>query len=216
MDRLHAPIARTTELADIFRPRDSGGVLGGKGRLDIFNCFRRSDEISAAGGVFVVLEVPDEETGRLFKAKGIPVSGDGGHVLAYNPTHLLGVEAPLSVLLPHRLGLATGSLEVEPVCDVGMRATGDFKAGTVLTDDGYHHRIEGIEPLLLDYGPLGASSPLPFFLGMGMELARDVAAGEIITGDAVRRPGESTLWDLRAEQDRLFLDGQWRGARAEA
>jgi predicted homoserine dehydrogenase-like protein len=212
---LHAPVARPMELAEIFRPGDNGGVLGGTGRLDIFNCFRRSDEISAAGGVFVVLEVPDEETGRLFKAKGIPVSDDGGHVLAYNPTHLLGVEAPLSVLLPHRLGLATGSLVIEPVCDVGMRATQALKAGAVLTDGGYHHRIAGIEPLLLDCSPLGAASPLPFFLGMGLELARDVAQGEFITGDAVRRPEASTLWDLRAEQDRMLLDGHWGNLRTE-
>lgn len=203
---LHAPVARPVELADFFRPRESGGVLGGKGRLDIFNCFRRSDEISAAGGVFVVLEVPDEETGRLFKAKGIPVSDDGGHVLAYNPTHLLGVEAPISVLLPHRLGLATGSLQVEPVCDVGMRATANLADGTVLTDDGYHHRIEGIEPLLLDYAPLGAANPLPYFLGMGLTLFRDVAKGEIISADAVRRPSAAMLWGLRAEQDRWFLE----------
>lgn len=118
-----ALVARPNELADILVPRDAGGLLSGTKRLDIFNCFRRSDEISFAGGVFAVLRVPDASTGELFRAKGIPTSADRRHVLVYNPTHLLGVEAPLSILVAQRLGMATGSSAPRPVCDVAMRAT---------------------------------------------------------------------------------------------
>lgn len=204
---LHAPIARTLELPELFRPAAAGGLLSGTGRLDIFNCLRRPDEASFAGGVFVVLETPDRETGKLFAAKGIPVSGDHGHLLAYNPTHLLGVEAPLSILLPHRLGLATGSASVAPVCDVAARATRDLPAGTTLAGAGSHHRVEGLEALLIDQRPLSPEGPLPYFMALGRRLARDLHAGEILTQAAVEAPEDSVLWRLRRDQDSLFRSG---------
>jgi hypothetical protein len=68
----HAPLARTPELPEIYGPRASGGVLERTGVLDVFNCLRRTDEASFAGGVFVVVELADERTGELFHGKGIP------------------------------------------------------------------------------------------------------------------------------------------------
>ncbi|MEM7426335.1 MAG: flagellar biosynthesis protein FlgA [Pseudomonadota bacterium] len=201
---LHAPVARLSELPGIFRPSGEGGVLG-SGRLDIFNCFRRTDEIGAAGGVFIVVRIPDEDTGALFGAKGMPVSADGKHLLVYNPTHLLGVEAGLSIVVPHRLGLPTGRAEVSPVCDVGMISATNLPAGTELSDHGqHHHRIEGVEARLLDYTPVSGSSPLPYFMAMGTVLLRDVSAGQLITKDDIRSPEDSVLWQLRSEQDAAF------------
>lgn len=201
---LHAAIARPLELPSLYSPQGDGGVLGGPGRLDMFNCLRRPDEISAAGGVFAVLAVPDAETGALFRAKGIPVSADGRHVLVYNPTHLLGVEAPVSIILPHRLGLATGSRTVSPVCDVTMRAVIDLPEGTLLTGSGTHHRVQGVEPLLSDHAPLAPTSPVPWYLAMNRRLSRPVAKGQIIPCEAVEAPAGSALWRLRVEQDRIF------------
>ncbi|MEO1016675.1 MAG: hypothetical protein AAFY56_03155 [Pseudomonadota bacterium] len=201
---MHAAIAKPRELPDIYCPKGDGGVLERRGTLDIFNCFRRTDEISFAGGVFAVLEVPDEETGRLFKKKGIPVSRNEKYVLVYNPTHLLGVEAPFSLLVAHKLGLSTGSNLVEPVCDMGMLATEDLAAGTTLTDQGYHHRIIGVDPVLLDHAKLTGDAPLPYFMGINRELTRNIKQGELITRNAVIAPTGSRLWNLRDEQDRLL------------
>lgn len=198
----HAPVARVSELPDLFRTRPEGGLLEREGVLEMFNCFRRPDEVSAAGGVFVVVRIPDDDTGALFRAKGMPVSSDNTHLLAYNPTHLLGVEAALSVIVPHRLGLPTGSASVAPVCDVAMRATRDLKAGTVLDDHGHHHHhIDGVEALLVDNAPLAGSPALPYFMAMGCTLRRDVAKGAFIAPDAVAPPEGSALWALREEQD---------------
>ena len=201
---LHAAIARPRELPEILRPRAAGGILDGEDRLDVFNCFRRDDEISFAGGVFAVLKVPDKETGRLFQSKGIPVSADAGHVLVYNPTHLLGVEAPMSIMAAHRLNCATGSSSTAPVCDVVMRANRDLPRGTLLADLGHHHRIDGVDPLLLSYTELHDDAPLPYFMGMNRALVRDVQRGAIISAGAIEKPARSTLWALRAEQDRTF------------
>ena len=201
----HAPVARISELPDLFRSRTEGGLLATEGVLEMFNCFRRPDEVSAAGGVFVVVRIPDEETGSLFQAKGMPVSRDATHLLAYNPTHLLGVEAALSVIVPHRLGLPTGSATVSPVCDVAMRATKSLKAGTVLDDHGHHHHhVDGVEALLMDSAPLKTGRALPYFMAMGCALVKDVGAGQLITPDAVEVPEGSVLWSMREEQDRRF------------
>lgn len=198
---LHAAIARPLELPEAFRGAEHGGVFAADGCLDIFNCLRRDDEISAAGGVFAVLECPDEETGALFRDKGIPVSRDARHVLVYNPTHLLGVEAGMSALVPHRLGLSTGAQAQRPVADVTMIATRDFAAGEVLVDAGHHHRIDGIDPRLTPAEPLGDDAAVPYFLAVGRPLTRAVAAGTAVRCGDVDLPADGTLMALRREQD---------------
>jgi predicted homoserine dehydrogenase-like protein len=203
---LHAAIARPVELPDVLVPGDAGGLLSGANRLDIFNCFRRPDEISFAGGVFAVLRVPDAATGELFRGKGIPTSADGQHVLVYNPTHLLGVEAPLSVLVAKRLGMATGSTNPRPVCDVVMRATRDLPAGTPLEPKGHHHEIDGVAALLQDCHPLGDSTPAPYYLAPSARLKTPVGKGDLIALGAIEMPADSTLYRLRLEQDRTAFD----------
>ncbi len=69
---LHAPIARTLELPELLRPRAEGGILERSGVVDIFNCLRRSDEISFAGGVFVVVRCDDRSTWRVLRGKVFP------------------------------------------------------------------------------------------------------------------------------------------------
>ena len=100
----HAPLARTTELPDIYGPRATAACWSADGVLDVFNCLRRPDEASFAGGVFVVVDARGRKTGELFAGKGIPVSRDRRRALIYNPSHLLGVEAPISVMAAARLG----------------------------------------------------------------------------------------------------------------
>ncbi|MCF3932356.1 flagellar biosynthesis protein FlgA [Acuticoccus sp. M5D2P5] len=201
--QMHAAVARMTELPDIFRGGEHGGVFAKDGHLDIFNCLRREDEISAAGGVFAILTAPDLETGELFRAKGIPVSRDARHVLVYNPTHLLGAEAPLSILVPHRLGLSTGAQRVAPVSDLTMRATRDMKAGERLTQSGSHHKVDGIAPELSPNMVLTEDAAVPYFMAVDLTLARDVKAGDAVTVGDVVKPEASSLWAMRAEQDAM-------------
>lgn len=199
---LHAPIARMVELPAFFGPVAEGGALSGGGRLDVFNCLRRADEASAAGGVFAVLEAADPSTGRLFAEKGVPASADGRRFLVYNPTHLLGAEAPMSILAAHRLGMATGQAIDRPICDMTMVATRPLRAGEVLTPEGRHHRVDGVEARLTPALAVGEDAPIPFFMAAGRPLRRDVASGAAITRADVKPPPDSLLWRLRDEQDR--------------
>jgi predicted homoserine dehydrogenase-like protein len=199
---LHAPIARTLELPELFRPRAAGGLLSGEGRVDMFVCLRRPDELSFAGGVFVVVRCDDAATWRVLKGKGIPVSEDGGTALLHNPVHLLGIEAPMSLFNAGLLHAPAAALL--PRCDLVARAARALAAGSTLTI-GMRHAVDGLRPEIVDAAPLADDAPLPYYLAAGCRLRRDVAAGATITPAMVEAPADSALWRLRAEQDAHFF-----------
>ena len=201
---LHAPVARTVELPEIFRPVADGGILARAGSVDIFNCLRRDDELSFAGGVFVVVECRDRKSWHLLGDKGVPVSRSGGHALLHNPVHLLGIEAPVSILSACVLGVPTGGLDPRPRCDLVARTTRPLSAGTLLGLDK-RHAIAETEPLLLEARPARGNNPVPYYLAAGNKLAVDMPTGTILTCDIIEPPADRILWQLRAEQDDLFL-----------
>jgi len=201
---LHAPIARTVELPTLFRPVSAGGLLSGTGRVDLFNCLRRPDELSFAGGVFVVVEAPDAATGRLFAAKGIPTSPDGRYVLLHNPVHLLGAEAALSVLSAVQLGCSTGGVDVRQRVDLVACAGRDLESGEELVIGG-RHEIAGLGYALQAAQPLGPDAPLPYYLASGARLRRSIRQGEPLRGRDVDLRGNPTLLRLRREQDARFF-----------
>jgi predicted homoserine dehydrogenase-like protein len=202
--QLHAPIARTTELPALFRPQERGGLLTGAGRIDMFNCLRRADELSFAGGVFVVIEAPDEATGKLFAAKGIPTCPEHRYVLLHNPVHLLGAEAAMSMLSAVQLGCSTGGAEVRPVVDLVASAARDLEPGEVLTM-GSRHEITGLAYALQPAQPLGGKAALPYYLAVGGRMRRAVRRGESLRRGDIDLPAGSTLLRLRQAQDARFF-----------
>ena len=200
----HAPVARMPEMPDLFCPAADGGLFERSGCLDIFNCLRRPDEVSMAGGEFIIVECKDKKSWKVLEAKGHPISRNGKYAALYIPQHLLGVEIGTSILAAATMGHATGGDEIRPVCDMHGRATRDLKKGYTLTVSGHHHDIDGISALMSDATAIGGDAPLPFYLFGNLELLRDVEAGTIIRANDVRLPEDSTLLRLRREQDTLF------------
>ncbi|MCP5149982.1 MAG: flagellar biosynthesis protein FlgA [Ectothiorhodospiraceae bacterium] len=201
----HVPVARAVEVPEVLRPRADGGILERAGVVDVFNCLRRPDEASFAGGVFVVVACTDRATWRVLAEKGIPVSRDGAHGLLYNPQHLLGVEAPMSVLAACRLGQPTGARAPRPLVDLVARAARHWRRGEVLAvTDHHHHEVAGLDPELVDGVAVGERGPLPYYMAVDRRLTRDLAPGELVTRDAVEAPDDSVLWALRAAQDERF------------
>lgn len=200
----HAPMAHTPELPDIYRPRDEGGLLEKPGALDVFNCLRRPDEASFAGGVYVVVEWADAKTGALFRGKGIPVCSNDRYGLVYNPSHLLGVEAPITIMAAARLSHSVVDERYRPVVDLTARAMRDLPAGHKLEIVGTRHAIPDLEPGLTPATSVSGGNPLPYYMAVNRTLRRAVRQGEPITADCVAAPDSSVLWSLRAEQDRSF------------
>ncbi len=202
---LHAPVARTLELVELLRP--DGGLLARRGAVDMFNCYRRPDELSFAGGVFVVVACDDPVAWKVIAGKGIPVSADGRYALLHNPVHLLGLEAPYTIFGAAFLGHA--ATRERPVCDMVARAVTDLPAGSLLAL-AERHELRGLAPMLADAAPATGAAAVPYYMAAGCTLRRAVAAGATLTVDDLERPADSTLWRLRAEQDRVFFGASAR------
>ena len=201
--RLHASIARIIEMPEIMCGRADGGILQKEGVIDMVNCFRRPDEISFAGGVFVIVKCSERETWQFLKDKGHLVNRAGTCAMIFRPYHLLGVETATSVLTANHLNLSTGSLSPEPRVDVGARTNQTLPQGFQLTMDKYHS-ITGVVPELLPVQKMVADSPIPYYMAVGNCLKRTVQEGNLLTYGMIDHDPKSCLWKLRREQDELF------------
>lgn len=200
----HAPIARIAEVADVFEERARGGLLSGGRRLDVFNCLRGPEDISFAGGVFIVVRCEDEETWAVLAGKGHTMSRSGDAAMLWLPRHLLGLEAPISMLDAVVNGLSVAGPS-KPVVDLVGRTTKPLPKGTRLDAVGHHHTIDGVGPALIDAAPLAADRPAPYYLVAGRTLLRDLPAGAYVTLGDVEIDSDAPLYVLRQRQDAMFF-----------
>ncbi|MCC8026089.1 MAG: homoserine dehydrogenase [Clostridium sp.] len=184
--RLNYPVAKISELADIFIPEEDGGILKKTGVVDVFCNLRAPDEASFAGGEFIIVRCENETVWELLISKGHVVSRSGKYACIYLPYHYMGLETPLSILLGDLLGIGAHP-ECRQVTVMAGVAQEDLPQGTVLTVQGHHHSIEGLIPELWELKDAG--NVAPFYLLNGTTLLRDVKKGEPVTRDAVSLSG---------------------------
>ncbi len=200
---LHAPIAHINEMPDIFCRREAGGILHQEGVIDMVNCLRRSEEVSFAGGVFIVVKCCGSNTWRLLKDKGHLVSRDGTRAIVFRPYHLLGVECATSILGAFHLRISAGGTEVNPRVDMGVRVTHTLQPGNRLNISS-DHSIPGVMPEIVPSAKIDDDSPIPYYLAAGHQITRTVHAGQLLTGAMVDLSQNSVLLALRREQDKVF------------
>jgi predicted homoserine dehydrogenase-like protein len=202
---LHAPLARIHEVPTIFSQRADGGILAGDRRLDVFHCLRKPDEISFAGGVFVIVRCDDPKSWDMLAQKGHIVSRTGANAMVFLPRHLLGLEAASSVLdaAIHRTS-GYGS-DYQPRHDLIAVATEDLPAGRLLAMGGHHHTISGVTAEFRNAGPLTASAPAPFYLAADCRLTAPISKGQEIRMSDLELQQASDLMKLRREQDARFF-----------
>lgn len=201
---LHAPIARIGEVADFFSLQSQGGLLSAPGRLDVFHCLRLPDEVSFAGGVFVVVRCEDAAVWQMLADKGHVVSSTGETALIYLPRHLLGLEAATSVLEMGLLNVSSGGAQPAHHVDLVAYADADLTAGTVLQMGGHHHSITSVSARLVAARALSKDAAVPFYLAANRALLRDVRKGEPILCSDVDIDQTGNLFTLRLQQDAWF------------
>lgn len=181
---LNYPVARITELADIFIPEEDGGILKETGVVDVFYDYRYDDEVSFGGGEFIVVRCNDATTWEMLRGKGHIVSRSGKYACIFWPYHFMGVETPASILLMDFLGvgLNTGCRQVSVMVGKPQQ---EMKKGSILKVEGHHHVIKNVTPLLYEKEKLPAGA-LPFYLLNQAEVTKDINAGDLITEDCVR------------------------------
>ncbi|MDR3564132.1 MAG: hypothetical protein P4N59_22210 [Negativicutes bacterium] len=197
----HEPIVRISELPQILCPESEGGILKNAKAIDVVTVFRDKFEAGLGGGVFMVVSSPNAYSQMILNTKGCIPNPSGSAALIYKPYHLCGVETATSLLCAGMLGLTTGSADYLPRYDLVRVAAGPLKAGEKLGND---HDLRHTS-LIVPAGAMGKGVPAPAHLISGQTLLCDVAAGTTITYDMVAKPNDSALWQLREQQDQLFL-----------
>ena len=199
---LHAPLLRPVELADAFQLQEDGGLLANTGVIDVFNCLRRADEMSFAGGVFVIVRCDNAKTWDLLRGKGHIVARNTKTAMLFIGQHTLGVEAPMSILSAALLKLPTGAAAPEPRIDLVAKTTRDFKQGEILKiTDPHHHAVAGLEPELIPAERDHADTPVPYYIATGRALLMDVKKGTVLTWGMVDTDQASRLYQLRQQQN---------------
>lgn len=202
---LHAPLARINEVPTIFSHRDDGGILSGDRRLDVFHCLRKPDEISFAGGVFVVIRCDDATSWDMLAQKGHIVSRTGANAMVFLPRHLLGLEAATSILDAAIHQTSGYGSDYQPRYDLIAVATEDLPAGTVLSMGGHHHTISGVTAEFRPATVLTALAPAPFYLAADCRLTTSIAKGQEIRMGDLELQEPSALMQLRRKQDARFF-----------
>lgn len=179
---MHYPICRINELADIFIPKEDGGILDKLGVVDVFNCLRKDDELSFAGGEFVIVKCHNSEVWKVLKEKGHVVSRNNKYAAIILPYHLMGVESPISIFSAVLHNRASGNPNQKQAMIMAGKAERDFEIGEVLHMGGHHHVIDSVRPLLLNT-PLENKRISPFYLMANKKLVRNVKKGEFFTLD---------------------------------
>jgi len=182
-------------------PKEEGGILQRRGVIDAVTCLRHPYEAGLGGGVFVVVACENDYSRHILTTKGLITNTRDSVALIYRPYHLCGVETPISILTAALLKIPTGATMYVPRVDVVARATKDLRAGEIV---GNTHSPD-LQIIMRPAQPVQAGHALPVHMASGNRLAVDVPKGAVITADMLVQPENSTLWALRAEQDRSFL-----------
>ena len=175
---LHYPIAKISELADIFIPEEYGGILTKTGVVDVFYNLRETDEASFCGGEFIIVKCENEKMWDILKGKGHVMSRNGKYACIYYPYHYMGLETPASILEGDFLGVGCHP-ECRQVTIMAGVADRDLPAGTTLAVQGHHHSIDGLTPQLLE--KKDAADAAPFYLLNKAVLLNDVKKGQPVT-----------------------------------
>lgn len=114
---------------------------------------------------------------NLLKSKGHVISKNGKYGCIYQPYHMMGLEAPLSIILGERLGVGTRNDTRQVSVMVGV-AEENFKAGHTFKVYGHHHEIKDVKPQLFERNE--AKNAVPFYLLNNITLKNNVNKGDVI------------------------------------
>jgi predicted homoserine dehydrogenase-like protein len=135
---LSFPPATRFELAEICKPRKSGGVLERAGVTEVTSSvYRDGREVShhLAMGTYVVIEAESDYARRCFSEYHMLQDSSGRYASLYRPTHMIGLELGISVASAVLRREPTGS----PICfnsDVVATAKRALSPGEVLDGEG--------------------------------------------------------------------------------
>ena len=183
---MHFPPAGVAELPNVLRPESDGGILSGKGVVEVVSSLRRDgSEIanSLRWGVYVVLTTDSLYLRTCLGEYGVAMDESGTYGLMYRPYHLVGMEAPVSIAKAALYNEPTGAPRAR-VGEVVAVAKKNLEPGDVLDGEGgatvYGSLVEAAQASIEDLVPIGFCH--------GARVARQVAGGRMLTQGDVELP----------------------------
>jgi len=180
---LSFPPCGVDDLAHVLRPRADGGMLEGKGMVEVVAADERDGRPvfrDLRFGVFVVVEAPNDYAALCFRQYGVTTDSTGRYAALYRPVHLIGLELGVSVLNAALRGEPTGTPTAFNA-DVMATAKRDLQAGETLDGEGGFTVYGTLAPAEASL----ARRALPLGLAHGVRLARAIRQGTTVTWDDV-------------------------------
>jgi predicted homoserine dehydrogenase-like protein len=199
-DGLLFPPCGADALANVLRPKASGGVLDRDGMVEVVSSLERDGSpvaLDLRWGVYVVLKAANDYAAACFKQYGLPTDSSGRYAAMYKPYHLIGLELSISVLNAALRGEPTGSCRTWRGDAVAVAKRG-LKAGEMLDGEGGYTVYAKLIPAAKSV----ERGALPIGLAHHVKLTRDVAAGEILTSADVALDATQEPVRIRREMER--------------
>ncbi len=158
-DGLTFPPVGADELADRLKPAEHGGLLEGRGMVEVVSSLKRDGtpvERDLRWGVYVVFEALSDYTAACFGQYGLKTDASGRFAALYRPYHLIGLELGVSVLSAALRGEPTGATAGFRGDAVAV-AKRDLKAGETLDGEGGYTVWGKAWPAAEKHRPSGAT-----------------------------------------------------------
>lgn len=202
-DGLLFPPCGTDHLAQILKPSDEGGVLPGKGMVEVVSCLERDGRPvhnDLRWGVYVVFEAPTDYAAACFTQYGMNTDQSGRYSAMYKPFHLIGLEVGYSVLSAALAGRPTGATRGWNG-DVVAVAKRNLKQGEVLDGEGGATVGGKVVPSARSL----QQNALPIGLAHGIRLLNDVPVGQTVSwNDVDFDPADETVV-VRKQMEQTFV-----------
>jgi predicted homoserine dehydrogenase-like protein len=201
-DGLSFPACGVDDLPNILRPVSDGGILSGRGQVEVVSSLERDQRPvfrDLRWGVYVTFAGDTDYVRRCFNEYGLHTDDTGNYAAMYKPYHLIGLELAISV--------ASIGLRGEPVGqarewrgDVVATAKQNLKAGELLDGEGGYCVYGKLMPAQASQN----NDALPLGLAHGIKLVRDVSVGETVKWSDVAIDANDTTAAFRREMEREF------------
>ncbi len=187
---MHGPAAPRDELQKYFCPKEEGGLLSGKGRVD-FTVAK-----GVAPGVFAVAEMRHPRVRERMHDLHL---GAGPYYSFFRPYHLTSLEVPLSAAAAVLFGECHMRPLPVPSAEVGCVTKRDLKPGEKLDAIG-EYCYRGFSLTRADALKRNA---LPVGLAQNATVTGPVKKGELLTLAAVTPDPAAKITEVRRAQDEM-------------
>jgi predicted homoserine dehydrogenase-like protein len=198
------PTATVPEIPVKLSLKADGGILDHEHVVECISSLREDgSEVhpNITQGIFVIVRSDNPHVQTLLPQPqhGLFSSSTGRNVMLYRPYHILGIEAPYSVLSIVTRNEPTGA-PIGWYSDVIVAAKRDINAGETLDGEGGY----AVYGLAEDVKASTAGNCLPMGLANGLRVRRAIKADEVITYDDIELNEGSFALSLRRLQESMI------------